>query len=235
MNKKLFVLIAIIATLLVGISVVAAQGNGNGNRYGGGNGNQVCDPDQPEDCLSNPQMNAYGNGGLGFVNPQTGAQWNGQQRGRMGRGWGMNGTGLYTSLPPAYEGELPKEIIDLMLDGWLDEQHAYAVYESIIAQFGEVTPFVSIQQAEAQHSAAWELLFDRYGIETPAVPEFEVPQFDTVADACMAAAGAEVANFSLYDTMLEAFTPYPDIYQIALSLRNASEFNHLPAFQNCAN
>ncbi len=147
---------------------------------------------------------------------------------------GMNGTGMYTSLPPAAVEELPQEIIDLMIEGWLDEQHAYAAYESIIAQFGEITPFVNIQQGEVQHAADWEFLFDRYGVTVPDVPEFEVPTFASPQEACALGAEAEIANFALYDEMLEAFEPYPDVYQVALALRNASEFNHLPAFQNCA-
>lgn len=225
MSKKLLFTLSIMSMLIVGISVASAQGRGRGNG--------VCDPEQPDNCLSNPQMNAYNNGGMGFVNPQTGAQWNGQQRGKMGRGTGVNGTGMYTTMPPAYEGELPQDIIDLMTEGWLDEQHAYSVYESIMGQFGEVAPFVNIQMAEAQHSAAWEFLFDRYEIEIPEVPVFDVPEFATLADACSAAVDAEIVNFDLYDTMLDTFGEYPDIYQVALALRNASEFNHLPAFQNC--
>lgn len=225
MNKKLFILLVVAVGLVVGVGVAVAQGHGN----------QVCDPQQPRDCLSDPQMDAYGYGGMGFVNPQTGAQWNGQQQGRMGRGTGLNGTGFYTAMPPAYDGELPQDVINLMLDGWMDEQHAYAVYDAVIAQFGETAPFVNIQRAEAQHIAAWEFLFDRYGIEIPDVPEFEILEFASVADACTTAAAAEIANFDLYDTMLETFAEYPDIYQVTLSLRNASEFNHLPAFQSCAN
>lgn len=236
MNKKLVIIISVIV-LVIGIGVVSAQGRGNGgngNSGSRGSANVICDPQNPDSCLSDPQVNAYTYGGVGFVNPQTGAQWNGQQRGAMGRETGMNGTGLYASLPPAYDGVLPQEVIDLMVDGWTDEQHAYAVYESVMAQFGEVAPFVSIQKAEVQHSAAWEFLFDRYGIATPAVPSFEVPAFATTADACAVAAAAEIANFELYDTMMTAFADYPDIYQIALALRNASEFNHLPAFEACA-
>lgn len=224
MMKKTVVVLSIVSILILSLSIASAQQNGN----------RVCDPQQPENCLSEPQVNAFQNGGIGFVNPGTGSQWNGQQRGQMGRGTGANGTGMYTAMPPAYEGDLSQDVIDLMIDGWTDEQHAYAVYESIIAQFGEVPPFVNIQNAEAQHSAAWEFLFDRYGIETPEVPTLDVPEFATVADACAAAADAEITNFSLYDTMLDSFAEYPDLYQVALALRNASEFNHLPAFQACA-
>ena len=116
----------------------------------------------------------------------------------------------------------------------MDEQHAYAVYGAVIEQFGEVAPFTNIQRSEAQHIAAWELMFDRYDGAVPAVPEFEVPAFASLSDACEAAAAAEIANFGLYDNMLATLSDYPDIVQVITTLRNASEFNHLPAFQSCA-
>ena len=125
-------------------------------------------------------------------------------------------------------------MIATMTAGWLDEQHAYATYEAIIDQFGNVAPFVNIQRSEAQHIAAWELMFDRYGVELPAVPEFDTPEFSTLSDACQTAADAEIANFELYDTMLVTLGDYPDMVQVVTSLRNASEFSHLPAFQRCA-
>ncbi|MEZ4669615.1 MAG: hypothetical protein R3E39_17050 [Anaerolineae bacterium] len=238
MSKKLIIIITIVALFAIGLAVVGAQGNGNGgngngNRFGAGNGLN-CDPQQPESCANDPQYNAYNYGGMGFVNAQDGTSWNGQQRGRMNRGAGVNGAGFYASLPPATVDALPQNVVDLMVSGWMDEQHAYAVYEGVISQFGDVNPFVNIQRAEAQHIAAWEFLFDRYGIAVPEVPTFDVPQFASVTEACQTGATAEVANFDLYDTMLEAFKDYPDLYQVALSLRNASEFNHLPAFQQCS-
>jgi hypothetical protein len=233
MTKKAFVLVAIVSMLIVAVGVVSAQGNGNGadNGRGGPNGN--CDPQQAN-CIADPQLHAYGNGGIGFVNAANGNQWNQQQRGQIGRGSGQNGAGFYAGLPPAVTDTLPDDVVALMVSGWIDEQHAYAVYEAVIAQFGDVQPFVNIQIAEAQHSAAWEFLFERYGIAVPELPTFDLPQVSTLAEACQIAADAEIANFSLYDQMLTAFEPYPDLYQVALALRNASEFNHLPAFQNCA-
>ncbi|MBI1281851.1 MAG: hypothetical protein GC179_27245 [Anaerolineaceae bacterium] len=221
MNKKLLILFAVLAILLIGISAVGAQGNGNG----------VCDPQRQVTCPNNAQGNR---GGMGFGNVQTNSTMSGRGQGNMSRGATQNGMGSFANLPTAYEGELPQEVIDLMISGWMDEQHAYAVYQGVIDQFGRVKPFVNIQRAEVQHIAAWEFLFDRYGIVTPEIPVIEVPQFASVSEACQLGAEAEVANFDLYDTMLTTFDPYPDIYQVALNLRNVSEYNHLPAFQQCS-
>lgn len=224
MSKKLIVLFAVIAVLVIGVGVVGAQGNGN--RNGG------CDLQQTN-CPNTPQAN---NGRLGMGNMQTNGNSNGRGhgRGQMGQGSGSNNTNSFQNIPPASASELPQDVIDLMISGWTDEQHAYAVYQAIIDQFGNVRPFTNIQRAEALHIAAWEFLFARYGIPVPEIPTFEVPTLASVTEACQLGAQAEVANFDLYDTMLTTFDPYPDIHQVAQNLRNASEFNHLPAFQQCS-
>lgn len=242
MSKQLKIVsvIVIVAALLVVVGVVAAQGNGNVNRGGNGNGNGnanqngngICDP---AGCVNDPQNNAYQYGGQGFGNRWTDEDGNGNGQSRGGMyGPGPNGGGFYANLPPAFESELPQDVVDLMVSGWLDEQNAYEIYGGVIEQFGEVRPFVNIQKAEAQHIAAWEYLFSRYDIAVPEVPAADVPEFASLAEACQISADAEVANFGLYDTMLAAFEAYPDLSQVTLTLRNASEFSHLPAFQNCA-
>ncbi len=146
----------------------------------------------------------------------------------------MNGSGLLLNLPDAVVDELPQDVVDLYW--WLAgyEQHACAVYGAVIDQFGAVRPFTNIQRSEAQHIAAWETLFARYGIAVPPLPTFDLPVFTSVSEACSIGATAEVANSGLYDTMLTVFQPYPDVQYVAQSLRDASEFSHLPAFENCA-
>jgi hypothetical protein len=216
---KIMALLTFLLVLALSAGVIYAQdnqnGNGNhGNRYGStGEQSQV-------NGLYEPQQNTYNYGG------------NGNRSGNRGNGAGGD---FYGTLPPAVTDELPDAVIEAMVDSWTDEQHAYAVYEAVMNQFGEVRPFVNIQLAEAQHIAAWESLFDRYSIPVPEVPDFgEMPPFDSLAAACQAAADAEIANFELYDDLLATFSEYPDILQVATTLRDASEFNHLPAFQNCA-
>lgn len=150
------------------------------------------------------------------------------------RGNRGQGLGIYPTLPPTTGVELTDDVIAAMTAGLMDEYNAYAIYEGVIAQFGAIAPFINIQQAEAQHIAAWEYLFDRYGLTVPAAPETVVPTFVSLTEACQAAADAEVANFGLYDQMLVTLADYPDMVQVVTSLRNASEFQHLPAFEQCA-
>lgn len=216
MKAKRFLIIslALVTVLVLSVSAVYAQDPGSG--FGGGRGRGGARGGRGPDTTT---MTPRG-GNRGAVNgPSIGA---------------FPGCGAYCDLPPASVDALPQDVVDLMIDGWADEQHAYAVYAAVIEQFGAVRPFVNIQRAETQHAAAWEAMFERYGIETPEVPAFDLPTFTNLSEACAVAAEAEVANFDLYDTMLESFEPYPDLQFVAQNLRDASEFNHLPAFENCA-
>ena len=192
------------------------------------------------------QSRRNGNGTGTPVQQQSQSQSNNQadvpnqQYQFMGRGNSNNqqmqcGTGLCANLPPAVEGELSEAVIQAMTNGIMDEYNAYNTYQQVIDQFGEVRPFVNIQQAEAQHISAWEMLFTRYGVDIPEAPAVDDSLvFDSLSDACTLAADAEVANFGLYDDMLETLADYPDMVQVVTNLRNASEFNHLVAFERCA-
>ncbi len=125
--------------------------------------------------------------------------------------------------------------MEALIAGIQDEYHAYAVYQAIIDQFGPIAPFTRLQAAEAQHIAALEVLFNRYGIAVPDPAALEeLPEFASVTDACALGAAAEIANFELYDSWIAQSRDYPDLVAVFTSLRNASEFNHLPAFEQCA-
>jgi len=153
-------------------------------------------------------------------------------RGRAGFG-GPPETGFW-NLPPAVPGEVPDEVAQAMIAGWLDEYQAYQLYQAVIDQFGPVRPFVNIQRAEAQHLAAHEAMFERYNLELPAAPDIETPTFASLAEACAAARDAEIANAALYDDWLAAVQDYPDLTQVFTALRDASLNHHLPAFERCA-
>jgi hypothetical protein len=138
------------------------------------------------------------------------------------------------NLPAPVAGPVPDEVVALITAGIEDEWHAYAVYAAVIDQFGAVRPFTNIQRAEAQHAAAWATIFERYGLPLPEQPTWDIPEFASLADACAAAADAEIANMDLYDEMLTTLAAYPDMVQVATALRAASANNHLPAFERCA-
>jgi hypothetical protein len=122
-----------------------------------------------------------------------------------------------------------------------DERHAEAFYAAIMAKFGDARPFSNIVEAERQHEAMLIGLYETYSVavpengyttgalEAPAAPE-------TLLEACKIGVEAEIANRDLYDgNLLPAVAAYPDITVVLQRLRDASEENHLPAFQRCAN
>lgn len=226
LKKILIVSVVLVLMLVVGVGVIYAQGGGNG---GGGNGGGTGNPGGARG--NNAQQ--WLDGGISIYD-EAGTIYRRGGRGGANTLGGSN-FGLVSTLPPANAVAPSEELVDLMIDGIMDEYYAYLTYDAIIENFGEVWPFTNIQRAEQQHIDAWAFIFTRYGLEVPAEPtDFIAPTFESVEAACVAGAEAEIANFALYDTMFEAFSAYPDIQQVVLALRNASEYNHLVAFQTCA-
>ena len=130
-------------------------------------------------------------------------------------------------------GELSESEIEALSLALDDEYKAWSVYDQVIADFGAVRPFTSIQQAEEKHIAALVTLFDRYGLSVP-VNEWpgNVPSFDSLAEACEAGVQAEIENAALYDQLL-GMADNRDVIQVFTSLQQASMTKHLPAFERC--
>ncbi|HSQ06601.1 MAG TPA: DUF2202 domain-containing protein, partial [Chromatiaceae bacterium] len=92
-----------------------------------------------------------------------------------------------------------------------DEYQAWATYDQVIADFGEVAPFLHIREAEARHIDALRTLFARHRLAVPENPwPGRVPRFASLTEACAAGVAAEVSNAALYDRLLSA-TDRPDI------------------------
>jgi hypothetical protein len=115
-----------------------------------------------------------------------------------------------------------------------DEYRAWATYDQVIGDFGEVTPFNNIRAAEARHIEALCMLFGRYGLPVPENPwPGKVARYANPRAACEAGVAAEIANAEMYDRLLKA-TSRPDILTVLHNLQEASQQRHLPAFQRCA-
>ncbi|MCZ2096677.1 MAG: hypothetical protein LC136_07480 [Burkholderiales bacterium] len=75
-----------------------------------------------------------------------------------------------------------------------DEYRAWSTYDQVIADFGEVPPFVDIRDAEARHIRALLALFERYAVTVPTNPwPCNVARYASVRHACEAGVAAEVA------------------------------------------
>lgn len=115
-----------------------------------------------------------------------------------------------------------------------DEYRAWATYDQVIADFGEVPPFSNIRQAEARHIEALCTLFARYGLPVTENPwPGRVERYASLQAACEAGVAAEIANGEMYERLLRA-TQRPDILTVLRNLQEASQQRHLLAFQRCA-
>jgi hypothetical protein len=158
----------------------------------------------------------------GVVSAAKGAR--GGAGGRGGYGQAGSGTAL-APLSAAEQSALQSAI--------LEEYGALNLYQSAIAQVGNVYPFSQIVHSEQQHIDALVRQATKYGVSVPTNPGLSTqPTFTTLAQACQAGVDAEIADAALYDT-LKPVTTHTDLLQVYNNLQSASRNSHLPAFQTC--
>ena len=122
------------------------------------------------------------------------------------------------------------------LAGAEGEYAAYATYDAILNEYGNVNPYANIMAAEARHIDALKQILDQYEVayptENPYLGMLEAP--DSLAEAAQAGVDAEIANVALYEEQLAAVADYPDIVEVFVNLQAASQEQHLPAFERAA-
>ena len=149
-------------------------------------------------------------------------------RGGSGQSSGTSARGTGTALTPLSAVEK-----DALNQAILEEYGALNLYNSAIAQLGNVYPFSQIVRAEQQHINALTRQATKYGISVPANPGLTTPTtFANLAAACQAGTAAEIADAALYDQLNPAVT-HTDILQVFNNLQSASLNSHLPMFQTC--
>jgi hypothetical protein len=130
--------------------------------------------------------------------------------------------------------ELSNVEIDVLNEALDDEYKAWATYDQVIADFGDIRPFSNIREAEGRHIQALLTLYKRYGLAVPPNPwSGKVERYASFQAACEAGVAAEIANAELYERLLKA-TEKPDILLVLRRLQEASQQRHLPSFQRCA-
>lgn len=139
-----------------------------------------------------------------------------------------------SATPASTSSAMTPELLDALTAAYQDENHAAAVYEAVIADFGAVLPFSQVVLAERTHATSIARLLTNRGLVVPANAWVgaPVPRFDTLAAACAAAATAEVDNIALYDRYLAWELPL-DVRNVFANNRAASLNGHLPAFSAC--
>lgn len=128
---------------------------------------------------------------------------------------------------------LKDEDVGVLQEALDDEYHAWATYDQVIADFGEVAPFINIRDAEARHIEALVSLFRQFGVAVPDNPwPGRVERYTDLRAACGAGVAAEKTNAQMYDRLLNT-TQRPEILAVLRNLRDASQQRHLPAFERC--
>ena len=138
--------------------------------------------------------------------------------------------------PSAVTGPVLTDTVRLAMEEAIaDEYRAETIYTGVTADFGAYAPFVNILTAEQRHSTSIAGLFVNRGLTAPLSTwtVATVPHFATFPAACAAGVVAEQENIAIYDRYLGLDLP-SDVRQVFESNRAASIFNHLPAFQRCA-
>jgi hypothetical protein len=165
---------------------------------------------------------------LGTVSAK--ADGKGSPGGKGGSGLGTGSTGTVTGVTTTPLSEAEKDAVSRAI---LEEYGALNLYNSVIAEFGNVTPFYRIAKAEQQHVNALIKQATKYGVTVPVNSGLiEEVTFSSLSEACTAGAAAEIADAALYDE-LKPITTHTDILQVYTTLQNASLKSHLPAFQVC--
>jgi len=108
-----------------------------------------------------------------------------------------------------YGGALDQQEIEGLLLALNDEYFAWAVYDQVIKDFGQIRPFVNIIRAEAKHIDSLSSLFRAYEVPIPDNPWVgSVPEFASVGEACAGGVEAEIANVALYDDLFATTDAY---------------------------
>lgn len=199
------------------------QENEDNRLLHGGQGLQNLDNDGHQ--RSESQQNS--NRGTEYEGYLSNGQNSTEKGNGNGRGAGSGGAvgGGFSTLT---ESEI--EALHMALD---DEYHAFAVYQAVIADFGEIAPFVEIAASETRHIEALLKHFEKHDILPPENTWLgNVPSFDSVQDACQAGVEAELANIALYEQLF-SMVDDPGLIQVFTNLSQASRESHLPEFQSC--
>jgi len=225
MKKNLIRSIVVMSVLVLAlaafnpISAVSASYSA----YRGSNGDGTCDGDLDGDGTCDvdgtPRANAtsgtLGRWAEGFVRGNSSSN-------------GLRGLGTGFSMEPLSDVEAAGLIAAIE-----EEYTALALYQSIMATFGEVAPFAEIAASEQMHANTLIRQAEKYGLVVPEYDfaSFDFPTFATLDEAYQAGIDAETADAALYDTLMADVT-HSDLIRVYTNLQNASLNNHLVSFQS---
>jgi len=134
--------------------------------------------------------------------------------------------------PPAPLTAASKAALDEAIQ---DAYRAYYTYEVAVDDFGAVAPFTTIVTTELSYTTALGDLYEDRGLTPPASKwnTGNVPHFQNLQQACMAAEDGEVATEMMFERLLRLGIP-DDLRQVFTNQRVTARQQHRLAFRTCA-
>ena len=152
---------------------------------------------------------------------------------------GLLSTGIAGMARSTVAAVLPENVADALLEALIGpegEYAAYASYQAVLDEYGDVEPYATIAAAELRHIQSLKRQLEKYGIDYPSTNSYlgtiEAPS--DLEEAAQAWVVGEIANVEMYDDYLTIVRAYPDLYRVFSNLRSASLEKHLPAFELAA-
>lgn len=115
------------------------------------------------------------------------------------------------------------------------EYAAFATYQAVIDKFGPVEPFANIAASEQNHIDALKRQLVRLGVTVPDNPYLgKIGAPATLKEAATAGVLGEQHNIAMYDRLMNGAAGDAVLTEVLVSLRDASQKHHLPAFERAA-
>jgi hypothetical protein len=144
----------------------------------------------------------------------------------------VNASSIYDSEVRSFEltSDVEYSLEEMLNYAIQDEYLAQAEYELIIAEFGEIRPFINIVEAEQTHIDLLVPLFAAYNMDLPSNNADEIAVLpESISSALATGIEAEEMNIAMYKQFLSQDNLPDDVRSVFENLMNASE-NHLRAF-----
>jgi hypothetical protein len=209
-------------------AVFTSSGNGPGGQPGSTPGTGTC----TSDCDGTGQGPGPGAGNGYGPGPANG--------GGTGTGYGPGpgpSDGLCGDACTGPVGPDPTYIGEMLQLALQEEYKAHYLYASVLEDYPGAMPFATIAESEMRHVEALRMLFTRRQMTPPASAwtAASFAPFASLQAACAGGVTAETEDAAFYTPYLGRTDLPQDVRNVFTNLQAASLYNHLPAFEACAN
>ncbi len=122
--------------------------------------------------------------------------------------------------------------INALNEALAGEYLAFATYNQVVTDLGEVQPFSDIREAEIQHVDTLCALLTRYGVPVPDNQPEQAMNYASLQEACDAGVAVETTLSNMYQRLLD-MPLRPDILTVFRDFQEASHQRHLSEFRCC--